>query len=67
MNIDKLEEFRNNFFKIVEEKRVKEEQELKRKQKMCFHKYTITTPFTSDFSIISCRVCKHNRFSKKLV
>jgi hypothetical protein len=64
MNIDKLEEFRNNFFKKVEEDKIQKEIALKRVQKNCFHKYTIITPYTSEFSIVSCRLCKHSRFLK---
>jgi hypothetical protein len=64
MNIDRLEEFRNNFFKKVEEDKIQKEQELKRKQKMCFHKYTIITPYTTEFSIVSCERCKHVKFVK---
>ena len=64
MNIDRLEEFRNNFFKKLEEDRIQKEQELKRVQKNCFHKYTIITPYSSSYSIASCERCKHAKFVK---
>jgi hypothetical protein len=64
MNIDKLEEFRNNFFKMVEEKKIKDEYELKRVRKNCFHKYNIVTPYSSAYSIASCERCKHAKFVK---
>ena len=61
---DQLEDFRNNFFKKVEEDKIQKERELKRKQKLCLHKYTIIIPYNTEFSIASCEICKHNRFSK---
>ena len=67
MNIDRLEEFRNNFFQLLEDERIQKERELKRKQKLCLHKYTIIVPYNADFSIVTCERCKHNKFSKKLV
>ena len=64
MNIDRLEEFRNNFFKKVEEDKIQKEIALKRVQKNCFHKYTIITPYSSSYSIASCERCKHAKFVK---
>jgi hypothetical protein len=46
--MDPLEEFRNNFFKMVEEKRIKDEYQLKRVQKNCFHRYTTAMKCFSD-------------------
>ena len=64
MNVDKLEEFRNNFFKMVEEKRIKDEYQLKRVQKNCFHRYTTAIPYNTEYSIASCGLCKHAKFVK---
>jgi hypothetical protein len=64
MNIDRLEEFRNNFFQVLEDERLQKERELKRSQKNCLHKYTKLTPYDTNFSIVSCEKCKHNKFTR---
>ena len=59
MNIDRLEEFRNNFFQLLEDERIQKERELKRKQKNCFHKYTKTIPYNSVLLLGVCEKCTH--------
>lgn len=58
-----VDEFRNNFFKQLEEERVKKDYILKRLQKNCLHKYTKITKYNTKFSIASCEKCKHNKFT----
>jgi len=62
--MDPLEEFRNNFFKKVEDDRIQKLRELKRVQKNCAHKYTRIVPYNDSFSIASCERCKHAKFVK---
>ena len=65
MNIDKLEEFRTNFFKMLEDEKIQKAKELKKKQKSCFHKYSRITPYSTNYSIATCERCSHSKFVKK--
>ena len=41
MNVDKLEEFRNNFFKKLKEEKEEKDRLLKQKQKSCWHVFVL--------------------------
>jgi len=64
MNTDPIEDFRNNFYKKVEDEKRQKEYELKRKQKNCFHKYTRFVPYNQSLSIAVCEQCNHAKFLK---
>lgn len=64
MYSDPLEDFRNNFFKKLEDEKIQKEIELKRVQKNCMHKYTKSISYNNEFSIAMCEKCKHNKFFK---
>ena len=49
MNIDRLEEFRNNFLKQLEDEKQEKERLLKFKQRNCWHLYVL---------INSTKICK---------
>ena len=51
MNIDKLEEFRNNFFKVLEEEKIEKERLLKQKQRSCWHVFVLVN------SVKICKKC----------
>uniref|UniRef100_A0A6C0D6W8 Uncharacterized protein n=1 Tax=viral metagenome TaxID=1070528 RepID=A0A6C0D6W8_9ZZZZ len=61
---DPIDDFRNNFYKKLEEEKKQKEIELKRVQKNCMHKYTIIVPYNNDYSIASCVRCNHAKFAK---
>jgi len=49
MNVDTLEEFRNNFFKVLEKEKQEKERLLKQKQKSCWHVFVL---------VQSMKICK---------
>jgi hypothetical protein len=51
MNVDKLEEFRNNFFKKLKEEKEEKDRLLKQKQRNCWHIYVLVQ------SIKICKKC----------
>lgn len=59
MYSDPLEDFRSNFYKMIEDEKIEKERELKRKQKNCFHKYTKTIPYNSVLLLGVCEKCTH--------
>ena len=61
---DPIEEFRNNFFKKVEDDRIKKERELKRIQKNCFHKYSKFVQYNDTLNLAVCELCSHAKFVK---
>ena len=61
---DPLEEFRNNFFKKVRDEKQRHENEIKRKQKNCFHKYSRFVPYNEKLTIVVCELCNHAKFHK---
>ena len=61
---DPLEEFRNNFFKKVRDERQKHENEIKRKQKNCLHKYSRFVSYNATLTIAICETCNHAKFTK---
>jgi len=61
---DKLEEFRNNFFKILEDEKVQKNKEIKLQQKSCFHKYSQIIFYSKTHSIATCERCKYSKFVK---
>ena len=61
MYSDPLEDFRNKFYKMLEDEKIEKERELKRKQKNCFHKYTKTVPYSSDLVLGICKKCSHTK------
>lgn len=63
MYSDPLEDFRNNFYKKVEDEKRKKEAELKRVQKNCFHKYTKFIPY-HNLLVAICELCSHAKFVK---
>ena len=58
---DPIEDFRNKFYKAVEDEKIQKEQELKRKQKNCFHKYTKFVPYNQN-TIAVCEQCSHAKW-----
>ena len=61
MYSDPLEDFRSNFYKMLEDEKIEKERELKRKQKNCFHKYTKTIPYNSVLLLGVCKKCSHTK------
>jgi hypothetical protein len=61
---DPLEDFRNNFYKNLEDEKIKKEKTLKLKQKYCFHKYSRFIPYNENFTLASCERCNHAKFVK---
>ena len=59
MYSDPLEDFRTNFYKMIEDEKIEKQKELKRKQKNCFHKYTKTIPYSSVLVLGVCKKCSH--------
>jgi hypothetical protein len=64
---DHLEEFRNKFYKMLEDEKIEKEREMKRKQKNCFHKYTKTIPYNTALVIRVCEKCSHAKLVKYTV
>ena len=64
MYTDKLEEFRNNFFKMLEDEKRQKEKEIKLKQKSCFHKYSRFIPYNNTVTLVVCERCNHTKFAK---
>lgn len=64
MYSDPLEEFRTNFYKMIEDERIEKERQTKKKQKNCFHKYSKTLPYNSVLTIALCEKCAHAKFIK---
>jgi hypothetical protein len=58
-----VDEFRNNFYKVVADEKRKKEAELKRKQKQCFHKYSRFIPY-HELLVAVCESCGHAKFVK---
>jgi len=54
--MDPLESFRANFFAKVAKDKMEAEAALKRKQKICFHKYELVS------GIKICKKCMHRGF-----
>lgn len=61
---DPLEDFRNNFFKMLEDEKLEKEKELKRKQKICFHKYTRFVNYNEKNRIAVCEKCNHAKWCR---
>jgi hypothetical protein len=61
---DPLEDFRNKFYKKVEDEKLQKERELKRIQKNCFHKYSKFVQYNENLTIAVCELCSHAKFTK---
>jgi hypothetical protein len=61
---DPIDDFRNNFYKKLDEEKKQKERELKHKQKNCWHKYTRFFKYNDNYSITVCEVCNHAKFTK---
>ena len=61
---DPLEDFRNKFYKKVEDEKKQKDNELKFKQKHCWHKYTRFIKYNEKLTIVVCQNCNHSMFFK---
>ena len=61
---DPIDDFRNNFYKKLDEEKKQKERELNYKQKNCWHRYTHFFKYNDNYSITVCEVCKHAKFTK---
>lgn len=64
MYSDPLEDFRNNFYKMLENERIEKERILKRKQKNCLHSYSKMLQYNSVLNLVVCEKCAHAKFVK---
>jgi len=61
---DPIEDFRNKFYKKVEDDRLQKEHQLKRVQKNCFHKYTKFIQYNDKLNLAVRERCNHAKFTK---
>lgn len=62
LRTDPIEDFRNTFYKNVENEKLQKDQELKLKQKNCWHKYTKFLQYNEKYTIGVCERCNHAKW-----